>query len=284
MTRGLLQLSDYKETGDIETLQSCIRFLWKAVAYTPIGHSNRAGRLSCLGAALGARFDYMQQLADLDEAVTLLRKAVAITPAGHLTTEGHLDRAETLSNLGSALRTRSDRTGQPADLDEAVTCLREAVAIVDNLGYPALSPDMRSNQAGMLSNLANALRARSDRTGLAGLADLNEAVYFLRRAVAITTPAGQAARAEMLSNLGAMLRLWFDRIGQPKDLDEAHCIPARGRRLQRPGRPRPVQTPVQPGNPQPHGARPPPRTGSAPAHQARLVPRPATFARLESPC
>ena len=130
----------------------------------------------------------MQQLADLDEAVTLLRKAVAITPAGHLTTEGHLDRAETLSNLGSALRTRSDRTGQPADLDEAVTCLREAVAIVGNLGYPALSPDMRSNQAGMLSNLANALRARSDRTGLAGLADLNAAVYFLRRAVAITTP------------------------------------------------------------------------------------------------
>jgi hypothetical protein len=67
---------------------------------------------------------------------------VAAAPAGHP------DRAGYLSNLGIALRTRSERTGDRADLDAAIDLLRQAVAAA-----PAGHPD----RAVMLSTLGTAL-------------------------------------------------------------------------------------------------------------------------------
>src|SRR5665811_889504 len=78
------------------------------------------------------------------------------------------------SNLGGALQTRSGRTGDQADLDEAVTAGRDAVA-----ASPADHPD----RAAMLSNLGVALRTRFERTG--SQADLDEAVTAGRDAAAV---------------------------------------------------------------------------------------------------
>ena len=77
----------------------------------------------------------------------------------------HPDRADDLSNLGTALQTRFERTGDLADLDEAITSGGQAVAAT-----PADHPD----RAGYLSNLGIALRTRFERTG--DLADLDEAI------------------------------------------------------------------------------------------------------------
>ncbi len=51
----------------------------------------------------------------LQEAITLFREAADATPAAHLY------RPAYLSNLGTALKTRFERTGQQPDLDQAIT-------------------------------------------------------------------------------------------------------------------------------------------------------------------
>jgi hypothetical protein len=69
----------------------------------------------------------------LDVAIELFRDTVAVTPADHP------DHPTCLSNLGGALRTRFERTGHPADLDEAITAGRNAVATTPpNGGYRVL--------------------------------------------------------------------------------------------------------------------------------------------------
>ena len=217
------------------------------MAATPPGHPDRAMYLSNLGAALRTRFERTGERADLDEAVTVGRHAVAATPpttptapdgcptsaspcgsgssapAARPTWTRRSPPAGTrwppprrpprprqcLSNLGVALRTRFERTGDQADLDEAVTAGRHAVA--------ATPPD-HPDRAGRLSNLGVALRARFERTG--GQADLDEAIAVGRDAVAATPP-DHPDRARYLSNLGAALRIRFERTGDQADLDEA---------------------------------------------------------------
>jgi hypothetical protein len=88
-------------------------------------------------------------------------------------------RALISSNLAAALRARFGRTGRLADLDEAITAGRNAVA-----DTPPHDPD----RPGRLSSLGNALLTRFERTG--HLADLDEAITAGRNAVATTPPNG----------------------------------------------------------------------------------------------
>ena len=75
------------------------------------------------------------------------------------TPDDHPGRAMYLSNLGSALQTRFERTGGRPDLDAAVDVGRDAVAA---------TPDDHPDRAGYLSNLGSALQTRFERTGAAG--------------------------------------------------------------------------------------------------------------------
>ncbi len=77
--------------------------------------------LTELGKILLRRFHRNGMLGDLDAALAAGHEAVATTPAGHP------NRAETLSNLGYALRARFEWTGTPEDLQEAASCWLEAV-------------------------------------------------------------------------------------------------------------------------------------------------------------
>jgi hypothetical protein len=79
-----------------------------------------------------------------------------------------------LSNLCSALLARFERTGDQADIDDAVTAARDAAA--------AIPPD-HPNRAAVLFNLCAALRARFERTG--DQADIDDAVTAGRDAVAV---------------------------------------------------------------------------------------------------
>ena len=106
-----------------------------------------------------------------------------------------------LSNLGTALLARFERTGQLADLDQALTVSREAVDAT-----PAGHPDRPRH----LSNLGTALLARFERTGQQ--ADLDQAITRFSEAAG-ATPADHPDRPAHLSNLGAALRTRFGAPG-----------------------------------------------------------------------
>jgi tetratricopeptide (TPR) repeat protein len=99
---------------------------------------------------------------------------VGATPHDDPNYAGHL------SNLGNALRTRFQITGNPADIDEAVTTERDALVAI---------PHARPDRAKTLANLARALTVRFLGSGdLADIADIDGAIDAARDAVAATSP------------------------------------------------------------------------------------------------
>ncbi|WP_243407941.1 tetratricopeptide repeat protein, partial [Frankia canadensis] len=94
----------------------------------------------------------------------------------------------TLSNLGIALRTRYERTGQVTDLDDAINTGQAAVDTT-----PTDHPD----RAGYLSNLGIALRTRYERTGQ--VTDLDDAIEVYRKGVGV---AGASPQTRALAARG----------------------------------------------------------------------------------
>ena len=119
------------------------------------------------------------------------------------------DLPSLLNNLGNGLRDRYARTGQLADLEEAIRVFQQAVQRT-----PPDSPDLPS----LLNGLGNGLSDRYART--AQLADLEEAIRVFRQAVQ-RTPPDSPSLPMYLSNLGNGLRAHYARTGQLADLEEA---------------------------------------------------------------
>ena len=91
-----------------------------SVEATPSGDPARAGNLGNMAAALLARFQLTDELADLDEAISLTRTAAGCVGGGDPS------RTQILFNLGRMLETRFRRTAAQADLDAAVTSFTTA--------------------------------------------------------------------------------------------------------------------------------------------------------------
>ncbi|KJZ70853.1 hypothetical protein HIM_09767 [Hirsutella minnesotensis 3608] len=109
------------------------------------------------------------------------------------------DRAAQLSNLGTWLGTRFDRTGSMDNLDRAVEVADMAVAA---------TPQDHPDRAARLNNLGCILGMRFERTG--SMEDLDRAVEVADMAVA-ATPQDHPDRAARLSNLGTWLGTRFER-------------------------------------------------------------------------
>jgi hypothetical protein len=105
-----------------------------------------------------------------DATVRPLRRDLWVPETAHTHTAG-----TTRLNLGSLLAERFERSGQRADLDEAVTVLRAAEAMVEV-----------TERSSLFLNLANALARRHAR--FAGPADLDTAVDSARLPVAQLEP------------------------------------------------------------------------------------------------
>ncbi|MGW5381069.1 tetratricopeptide repeat protein [Nocardia sp. NPDC003963] len=153
----------------------------------------------------------------LTAAIVLWRRILAATPADHL------DRALRLGTFGLVLGARYERTGAPADLDEAVDMCRRAVQLTasghaDRAVWLKDSPAEYAERAIWRNALGNLLRIRSQRT--AARADLDEAVDMCRRAVQDTVH-DDPSRGACLTTLGAVLQARFARTDTPLDLYEA---------------------------------------------------------------
>jgi tetratricopeptide (TPR) repeat protein len=169
----------------------------------------RAVALSVLTLAHLNHFRYAGNMGDLDQAISVGREAVESAPGGH-------PLAACLSNLGVALRTRHELTGDTLALDQAITMFRKAVHAVDPRDV---------NRPGFLNNLGNALRGRFDDSGAAGPAaspdpaDIREAITALTQA-ADTAHRGGPDRAGFVANLATAL-IVAAKHGHPGVLDQA---------------------------------------------------------------
>ncbi|PSL57100.1 hypothetical protein B0I31_10277 [Saccharothrix carnea] len=141
------------------------------------------GYASALAAAIHGAYLFTGKRRMLDEAVDLARWAVQASDP-----EQDHDLPRHRMNLSSALLERFDRAGEIADLDEAITEVRLAIA--------ARGPHQTDTHS-LQSTLGHALARRSTET--ANGEDLDDAVTALRLSVEL--PPDHGDRAPHLTNL-----------------------------------------------------------------------------------
>ncbi|KAH6883559.1 CHAT domain-containing protein [Thelonectria olida] len=185
---GVFLESRYEQTGEMTDLEEAIGISRQAVDLTPDDHPDRASWLNNLGTKLTLR---------------LTRQAVNSTP------DDHPDKAGWLNNLGISLERQYERTGEMAELEEAIGIARQAV---DS------TPDDHPDRAACLSSLGNQLGRRYKRTGK--VANLEEAISIARQVVNLT-PDDHPGRTDWLDNLGVLLESRYERRGEMVDLEEA---------------------------------------------------------------
>ncbi|KAH7191136.1 CHAT domain-containing protein [Fusarium oxysporum] len=175
-----------------------------------IDDENMSRALSALAIQAYEKFQKTADVSHIDLAVEAAHLGLTVIPdtSCHLT-EDHPNRAAWLNNLGNKLERRYERTGEMADLEEAIRTARQAV---DS------APDDYPNRAAWLNNLGNKLERRYERTG--EMADLEEAIRIARQAVD-STPGDHPNRAAWLNNLGNKLERRYERTGEMADLEEA---------------------------------------------------------------
>ena len=141
------------------------------------------------------------------------QRAVQLTP------DGHADLPALLNNLGNSFIRRFKRTGDLADISEAIQNQQRAVQF---------TPDGNPDLPALLSNLGVSFRCRFRHTG--DLADLSEAIQKQQCAIQLT-PDGLAGLPGRLSNLGISLQSRFERTGDLTDISEAIIVQQRGVQL-----------------------------------------------------
>ncbi|KAL0947877.1 hypothetical protein HGRIS_010512 [Hohenbuehelia grisea] len=137
----------------------------------------------------------------LKEAIKLLTESLDLCPPGHPT------RDISLTNLGNALQSRYEYTGELEDLDKAIELHTESLELRPT-GDPARELS--------LTNLGNALKSRYEHTG-----DLEE----LKKAIDLYTESlecySHPTRDISLTNLGNALKSRYEHTGDLNDLDKA---------------------------------------------------------------
>ncbi|MER6107149.1 CHAT domain-containing protein [Streptomyces hirsutus] len=143
--------------------------------------------------------------ATADRAIGLLGRAAAGLPAGHPS------RGVLLAKQGVAHQIRFGLTGDPADIDRAVEAGR--------LGHAAV-PETHLDRPRYTSNLANALRARTELADEPDPADIAAAVELAEEAVRLLTPKYEY-QGQILGNLASALAVRYLHGADPADLDRA---------------------------------------------------------------
>ncbi|BCJ76950.1 hypothetical protein CS0771_64940 [Catellatospora sp. IY07-71] len=189
----------YDERGDYADLSEAI------AAYDEAGRPDDPVRAGNQANVLAARFEHLDDIADLDRALQAYLAALAALAALPRT---HIHRGSHLSNLGGIWFERFQRTQDPADLAESITSHRAAVRC---------TPPGHLDRSRRQVNLAMAVDSRHQLTGEP--ADLDEAIDLHRNAYRGAPP---ARRQHHGSGLAIALHLRFHLRGREADL--AECI------------------------------------------------------------
>ncbi|GAA4606383.1 tetratricopeptide (TPR) repeat protein [Actinoplanes octamycinicus] len=183
----------FERTGDIADLDEAVDLHRDDLASLPDDHPDLLDARHNLAVVLTIRSGHTGSGVDLDAAIDLLRQVLAMPPAR--------TQARAWSQLCVALRARFERTGDPADLDEAIAAGRRA-------------PRGTASRA----NLGSALWTRFEHGGDPD--DLEEALRHLR-AARDALPADHPDRRQVLTNLAIVGRAWHEATGDEPALHEA---------------------------------------------------------------
>lgn len=157
--------------------------------------------LDDIGAGYVDRYRQEGNADDVEDAILFLELAAATTD--------ETERALPLTNLGTAYRVRFTCHGLPEDLDHAIDCHEQALAIA----RPGTWIEMK-----VLANLGPAYGSRHTLAG-AG-ADLDRAVASLERALTFAEPDWDAYDT-VLANAGGLYSQRFNRDHVRADIDRA---------------------------------------------------------------
>ena len=182
---------------DVTTLSYHVQCLEIATRLQPLD----MGTWKALGFAYQRLHEQSQANRDLDEEITAFRHGLEPAP--------HPDRAQSLSNIANALRTRFKQQGASNDLKEAIDLHREALF---------LRPAPHSHRSWSLNNLALALRTCFEQWGASN--DLDEAISLHREALLLCS-AHHPDHPMSLDKLASSLQFRFEQRGALNDLDEA---------------------------------------------------------------
>ncbi|KIY68286.1 HCP-like protein [Cylindrobasidium torrendii FP15055 ss-10] len=199
----------YDLLADPADERDAINTMLDAANSAPTDDENKSNMFCLLSKIFVKRFERDRQLTDIEDAITLMRAAVD-------SADGHPNRAGFLSDLGAAHSTRFRLTGQPFDIEEAITMQWKAFELTPE--------DDVVNQAACLSNLGNSHRRRHREQG--NRKDLEDAISLQRRAAQMI-PDGHPSKPSHLGNLGGLYTIRFKQFGDLGDIEEAILLNGR---------------------------------------------------------
>ncbi|MDA1359528.1 CHAT domain-containing protein [Glycomyces luteolus] len=199
-------LARFSKSDAEADLDEAVEVARRGAAFDPATRGGGRGALQQLDQALWARWEHRGETRDLDELIATRTKIVEATPAADPAL------SERRSRLAQSLFTRYATTDAAADLEAAVSALREALAAAsDGTGRLVHRTD--------LSCVLHALYSlRHSRSDLAEAADH-------ARAAAAEAPAASAS--SLLYNLAVVLHDWARKSGDLGDLDLAISLAKR---------------------------------------------------------
>ncbi|GAW17394.1 hypothetical protein ANO14919_068510 [Xylariales sp. No.14919] len=216
---GVMLLSEFYLTGQVETLKRSVGHAREAVESVSEGDPTFVGVLNNFVIMLTTQHTHTGYVKYIDEAILHARKAV-----------NRKKSATLLNNLGTALLSRYESTGNVKDLQDAISTTYEAIRT---------TPDNHVDLPARLGNISNMVLREYERTKEEK--DLEDAVSYAREAVN-KTPEGSHSMAGRLSNLSKILLKQYERTGSWNTLEEAIALARRSFDLTQAGYWGPVDT------------------------------------------
>lgn len=195
----LARFQAFARTADLDEALECARI---ATSLPPTRPSDGQKSLENLAAALRSRYELFGAMEDLTESIELERSALALSKPGEA-------RKNLLLGLSRNVCSLFEETGEPLELDDAITLGRRAVKA---------RPQDDRKQARSLDGLGHVLERLAERDN--SLDALAEAVACSRTAVEIT-PAAGPGRERYLAHLVLRLGAYSVRSGDTAQLDES---------------------------------------------------------------
>ncbi|KAI0246227.1 TPR-like protein [Lactifluus subvellereus] len=204
LTRALLtRFSDFGARGDLDHSISYFRHLSNLPL--EVARIKRLDILNSLANALCGRFEVGGQLEDIDltEAISQYRVVLTSCPLDHPS------RFSCLQGLAGVLTSRSQRSGDLNDIEDAATLYQELLDLLDKED---------SDRIWVLMNLANVYHIRFRQTH--DSEDLEKAISRYRE-VLLLCPPGHESKQTLLENLAYSLTSRFKNFGHMGCLEEA---------------------------------------------------------------